>query len=165
MVDYEIDTTSSVNTLDAIASQSYNQLIAELSRDRMLSAYCKSRLVDFTCAAVFQKCPDTKPVRKIHRSGVTISDGGITLKQANAVRSLTKLAPQAAEPLQPCNSFCREVLSVCGGQDPEMCDLFTDKECFTIPPSSKKSCLFDNECPLGEYCFFYATGQGICLVE
>lgn len=147
MVNYLIDTTSSIKTLDAIAHQTYNQIVDELSQNRTLSDFCKSRLVDFTCAAEFQECPESIDEPEV-----------MLLTPYNRVKRFT-----AAEPLQPCHSFCKEVLTLCGSYDPDRCDNFPVTDCFTIPPSSKKPCSSTNNCPNGEYCFFYSYTNGVCL--
>lgn len=164
MVDYEIDTTSSIKTLDAIAYQSYNQLVGEISQNHTISDYCKSRLTDFTCATTFQECPETS--EDLKRKNPHTNNPRFQLHRANASKPL-KIQENvgAAEPLQPCNSFCKEVLTLCGGYATDRCDIFPDTECFTIKPSSKKACSSNSDCGSGEYCFFYATGRGVCLVN
>jgi hypothetical protein len=142
MVDYNVDTSSSIHTLDAIAYRAYTNLVTELSRNHTLSDQCKSRLVDFTCANEFQECPSAPKFSEQSEDSPALS---------------------SMEPLQPCNSFCREVLSLCGGYDTEKCDIYPSTECFSIPPSSKKSCWSKTDCPLGEFCFFYDSGAGACL--
>lgn len=138
MIDYSIDSTSLVTTLDNSATDLFNNIVANLlSYNRTLTPQCKERLRDFACANEFPKC-DT-----------------VSFTSPSPYNVLEHI----------CKDFCNNVVETCGGFFPGGnggCDSFNSTLCITIEPSSRKPCALTSQCDIGEYCYMYGS-TGVCL--
>jgi len=137
MVDYPIDITDIITSMDDTATDLYDNIVALLlAQNRTLSPFCKERLRDFSCASLFPKCV-TSPFTSFPLS--------------NTLEHL-------------CKSFCESVVDACGGVFPggSGCNEFNNTNCFTLVPSSRKQCTVSTQCDRGEYCYLYSS-VGVCV--